>query len=197
MPLPAEHSARQAKTPVFIPAALRGSSVKSKAEAEDQTGFSLAHYSGHTPASSMAMTATRRRDEGHVPDPRDPRHVAHSQRSLLRQRIYGISLGYEDLNDHQRLRIDPALQSSIEREAVLGSQSTLCRPENRIDRRVAVAIHKLRLEQFIASHDEPPDELILDFDVTDDPVHGTQEGRFFHGHYDHYCFLPLYVDSRD
>jgi len=132
-----------------------------------------------------------------IPDPRDRRYVAHSQLSLLRQRVYGICLGYEDLNDHQTLRIDPALQSSIEREEVLGSQSTLCRLENRIDRQVAVNIHKLLLEQFIASHDEPPDELILDFDATDDPVHGRQEGRFFHGYYDHYCFLPLYVFCAD
>jgi hypothetical protein len=95
----------------------------------------------------------------------------------LRQRIYGICLGYEDLNDHQTLRIDPALQTSIEREQVLGSQSTLCRLENRIDRQVAIDIHKLLLEQFIASYDVPPDELILDFDATDDPVHGSQEGR--------------------
>jgi len=132
-----------------------------------------------------------------TPDPRDQRYIEHSQLSLLRQRVYGICLGYEDLNDHQTLRIDPALQSSIEREEVLGSQSTLCRLENRIDRQVAVNIHKLLIEQFIASHDEPPEELVLDFDATDDPVHGRQEGRFFHGYYDHYCFLPLYVFCGD
>ncbi len=132
-----------------------------------------------------------------IPDPRDPRYIEHSQLSLLRQRVYGLCLGYEDLNDHQTLRTDPALQSSIEREEVLGSQSTLCRLENRVDRRVAVDVHNLLLEQFIASYDAPPDELILDFDATDDPVHGRQEGRFFHGYYDHYCFLPLYVFCGD
>jgi hypothetical protein len=132
-----------------------------------------------------------------IPDPRDHRYIEHNQLSLLRQRVYGICLGYEDLNDHQTLRIDPALQTSIEREEVLGSQSTLCRLENRIERQVAVDIHKLLLEQFIASRDAPPEELILDFDATDDPVHGRQEGRFFHGYYDHYCFLPLYVFCGD
>jgi len=99
--------------------------------------------------------------DGVIPDPRGPRYIEHSQLSVLRQRVYGICLGYEDLNDHQTLRIDPALQSSIEREEVLGSQSTLCRLENRMDRQVAVNIHKLLLEPFIASYDEPPEELVL------------------------------------
>jgi len=132
-----------------------------------------------------------------IPDPRDPRYIEHSQLSLLRQRIYGICLGYEDLNDHQTLRNDPAIQTSVDRDEQLGSQSTLCRLENRIDRQVAVDVHKVLLETFIASFDSPPEELILDFDATDDPVHGHQEGRFFHGYYDHYCFLPLYVFCGD
>ncbi len=67
----------------------------------------------------------------------------------------------------------------------------------RADREMAVAMHQVLVDQFIASHPEPPTELILDFDATDDPVHGNQEGRFFHGYYDHYCFLPLYVTCRD
>jgi hypothetical protein len=132
-----------------------------------------------------------------IPDPRDPRYITHSQLSLLRQRIYGIALGYEDLNDHETLRRDPAIQTSVERDEDLGGQSTLCRLENRIDRQVAVRMHEVIIEQFIASFESPPDELILDFDATDDPVHGQQEGRFFHGYYDHYCFLPLYVFCGD
>lgn len=132
-----------------------------------------------------------------IPDPRDPRYIEHSQLSLLRQRIYGICLGYEDLNDHQTLRTDPAIQTSVERDQLLGSQSTLCRLENRVNRQTIVDLHKVLLEQFIASYDRPPEELILDFDATDDPVHGHQEGRFFHGYYDHHCFLPLYVFSGD
>ena len=81
-----------------------------------------------------------------IHDPRDPRYVSHSQLSLLRQRIYGIALGYEDLNDHEALRTDPAIQTSVERDEVLGSQSTLCRLENRIDRQVAIRLHEVLLD---------------------------------------------------
>ncbi|MEJ1403306.1 MAG: IS1380 family transposase, partial [Candidatus Sedimenticola sp. (ex Thyasira tokunagai)] len=132
-----------------------------------------------------------------IPDPRNPDYITHSQLSLLRQRVYGLSLGYEDLNDHKTLRNDPALQTAVDREQELGSQSTLCRLEGRTGRKAAVDIHRVLIDQFIASFDSPPDELILDFDATDDQVHGMQEGRFFHGYYDHYCFLPLYVFCGD
>jgi len=132
-----------------------------------------------------------------IPDPRNPDYITHSQLSLLRQRVYGLGLGYEDLNDHKTLRNDPALQTAVDRERELGSQSTLCRLEGRTGRKAAVDIHKVLIDQFIASFDSPPDELILDFDATDDPTHGMQEGRFFHGYYDHYCFLPLYVFCGD
>ena len=128
-----------------------------------------------------------------IPDSRDPRYIEHSQLSLLRQRVYGICSGYEDLNDHASLRHDPTLQTAVNRETHLGSQSTLCRLEQRMDRSAMVAIHEVLLQQFIQSFDQPPIELILDFDATDDRVHGEQEGRFFHGYYGHYCFLPLYV----
>jgi hypothetical protein len=126
-------------------------------------------------------------------DPRDSGKVVHSQLSLLRQRVYGLCLGYEDLNDHQALRRDPAIQTAVERDAVLASQATLCRLEHRMGRQAAVALHQVLVDQFITSHPKPPRKLILDFDATDDRVHGLQEGRFFHGYYDHYCFLPLYV----
>ena len=132
-----------------------------------------------------------------IPDPRNPDYITHSQLSLLRQRVYGLGLGYDDLNDHKTLRDDPALQTAVDREQELGSQSTLCRLEGRVGRKVAVDIHEVLIEQFIASFDAPPKELILDFDATDDPIHGRQEGRFFHGYYDHYCFLPLYVFCGD
>ncbi len=128
-----------------------------------------------------------------IPDPRDPRYIEHSQLSLLQQRTYGLCLGYEDLNDHGTLREDPAIQTAVNRETVLGSQSTLCRLENRTDRKTAVRIHEVIVDQFISSFSSPPKELILDFDATDDRVHGQQIGRAFHGYYDHYCFLPLYV----
>jgi hypothetical protein len=108
-----------------------------------------------------------------------------------------LALGYEDLNDHQELRTDPAFQTTIERDDDLASASTLCRLENRADRETALAIHRVMIEQFISSYESAPSELILDFDATDDRVHGQQEGRFFHGYYDQYCFLPLYVFCGD
>jgi len=117
----------------------------------------------------------------------------HDLVSLLRQRVYGLALGYEDLNDHQSLRRDPALQTAVDCDEPLASSPTLCRWENRAGRETAWEIHRVLAEQFIASYKHPPKRLILDFDATDDVVHGTQEGRFFHGYYDHYCFLPLYV----
>ncbi len=107
-------------------------------------------------------------------DPRDSDRVVHSQLSLLRQRIYGLCLGYEDLNDHQDLRLDPALQTAVNRDTPLASQATLCRLENRMDRSAMVALHKVLVEQFIASFNKQPRKLILDFDATDDRVHGQQ-----------------------
>ena len=129
----------------------------------------------------------------HLNDPRRQASCDHRQIELLRQRIYGLALGYEDLNDHERLRKDVALQTAAQTDHELASASTLCRWENRADRETAWAIAELMVEQFIRSHKRTPKELILDFDATDDAVHGKQEGRFFHGYYDHYCFLPLYV----
>ena len=126
-------------------------------------------------------------------DPRRQKSCDHRQLHMLRQRVYGLALGYEDLNDHGTLRDDPAFQTFVERDRRLAHPSTLCRFENRADRETAVLVNKLFVEQFIQSHKKPPEEVILDFDATDDLVHGQQEGRFFHGYYDHYCFLPLYV----
>jgi len=128
-----------------------------------------------------------------LPDPRDPERIEHPLLSLIRQRIYGLAQGYEDLNDHDTLRHDLAWQTAVERDQPLASSPTLCRLENRADRSVAWAVHAVMVEQFIASFAQPPTELILDFDATDDRVHGQQEGRFFHGYYGGYCFLPLYV----
>jgi hypothetical protein len=131
---------------------------------------------------------------------RDPRRRAscdHDLVSLLRQRVYGLALGYEDLNDHATLRRDLAIQTAVGRDTDLASAATLCRWENRADRQAAWQMHEVLVDRFIASFRRPPRKLILDFDATDDPVHGKQEGRFFHGYYDHYCFLPLYVFCRD
>jgi len=128
-----------------------------------------------------------------LPDPRDPFKVVHDALSLLRQRVYGLALGYEDLLDHQHLRSDLALQTAVERDRRLSSVSTLHRFEQWCDRKSVWAMHEVLVDQFIASRKRPPRRIILDFDATDIPVHGDQENRFFHGYYDHYCFLPLYV----
>ena len=128
-----------------------------------------------------------------LPDPRHPVFITHRQVDLLRQRVYGIAQGYEDLNDHQTLRHDLAWQTALERDTTLAGNSTLCRLEQRVDRQAAVAFHQVLVEQFIASFAAAPTELILDFDATDDRVHGQQEGRHFHGYYGDWCFLPLYV----
>jgi hypothetical protein len=140
-----------------------------------------------------------------IRDPRNPRFTVHDQRVLLAQRIYAIAAAYEDLNDHNALRRDTLLQTLTERSLKpsqeegdpLGSPSTLCRLENRLTRRDLVGMARVFVEQFLASHPAPPEQVILDFDATDDPVHGQQEGRFFHGYYDEYCFLPLYVFCGD
>ena len=136
-----------------------------------------------------------------IADPRDPAKITHDIRTLLRQRIFGIALGYEDLNDHATLRDDPLFAILAEQradpDAPLGSPSTLCRFENAITRGSLSRMSEVFVEQFIASHERPPKELTLDFDPTDDRVYGKQEGRFFHGYYDGYCFLPLYVFCGD
>lgn len=128
-----------------------------------------------------------------LPDPRDPLLIRHAQVDLLRQRIYGLALGYEDLNDHESLRHDLAWQTALQRTEPLAGDSTLCRLEQRAGRAAAVAFHEVLVEKFIASFAQAPTELILDFDATDDRVHGQQEGRHFHGYYGDWCFLPLYV----
>src|SRR6516165_10277362 len=136
-----------------------------------------------------------------IPDPRDPRFIIHDQKEMLAQRIIAIALGYEDLNDHQTLRNDPALQVAAgkvpDEEISLASPPTLCRMENRIQRKTLIGIASVLVDQFIASQAQPPEHLTLDFDATDDPTHGHQEQRFFHGYYDHHCFLPLYVFCGD
>lgn len=128
-----------------------------------------------------------------IEDPRHPAYCIHSQQTLLQQRIFGLALGYEDLNDHTILRQDGAFQTATDRLTELGSASTLCRLEKRADRASAVALHAIMVDQFIAGYAKPPKRLILDFDATHDLVHGEQLGRHFNAFYDGYCFLPLYV----
>jgi hypothetical protein len=136
-----------------------------------------------------------------IVDPRCPWLIEHDQRTILAQRIFALAAGYEDLNDHQALRNDTLLAALTDRRLKCGQKAddplssppTLCRLENRIKRADLVRMSEVLVEMFIASHTTEPEELVLDFDATDDEVYGNQEGRFFHGYYDHYCFLPLYV----
>ena len=161
-----------------------------------------ADFTGGDITSNAGITLLARVDQklgltqavaGALGDTRRGASCNHSLVELLKQRIYALALGYEDLNDHQALRHDLALQTATSRIETLASSATLCRLEQRADRDAAVAIHQILFEQFIRAHERAPKRLILDFDATDTPLHGEQDGRFFHGYYDHYCFLPLYV----
>ena len=143
-------------------------------------------------------------------DRRDPRYVEHQVETLVGQRIFGLALGYEDLNDHDELRKDPTFAvlagklSPVLRTDCepLAGKSTLNRLEH-TPRRHASKYHKidcdgaqvdaLLVDLFLEAHERAPREIVLDLDNTDIPLHGEQEGRFFHGYYDEYCYLPLYV----
>jgi hypothetical protein len=141
-------------------------------------------------------------------DERRPHLIEHEVVTLVGQRVFAIALGYEDLNDHDKLRHDPMmavlagkLEAHREDCAPVAGKSTL----NRLERSKLeptryhkishnpIAIKRLLVDLFLESHKRAPNEIILDLDATDDPVHGNQEGRFFHGYYDCYCYLPLYI----
>lgn len=137
-------------------------------------------------------------------DRRDPRYVQHRLEELLAQRVYGLALGYEDLNDHDQWRHDPllgVLTGKDETRKPLAGKSTLNRLElstGESSRYKKVegnseAIDRLLVDLFVEAHREPPAQIVIDMDATDLPLHGHQEQRFFHGYYDHYCYLPLYL----
>src|SRR5262245_9291693 len=141
-------------------------------------------------------------------DERCPYLIEHRVVTMVSQRVFGIALGYEDLNDHDELRHDPVmavlagkLASGRKDCAPLAGKSTLNRLElSRLEpsryHKIShnpIAIKRLLVELFLEAHKRAPREIILDLDATDDPVHGMQEGRFFHGYYDCYCYLPLYI----
>jgi hypothetical protein len=141
-------------------------------------------------------------------DSRAPELIEHTVRTLVGQRIFALALGYEDLVDHDQLRHDPTLavlagKLSARRKdcAPLAGKSTLNRlelggPELTRYHRIAwdgAKIEALFVDLFLEAHQRPPKQIILDLDATDDPLHGHQEGRFFHGYYDCYCYLPLYI----
>ena len=141
-------------------------------------------------------------------DSRDPAYTEHTVATLVMQRVVAIALGYEDLNDHDELRHDPIMAVLAQKLAAsradcapLAGKSTL----NRLERSTAEttryhkiaadtdAMERLFVDLFLDAHDKPPAQITLDLDATDDPLHGHQEGRFFHGYYDCYCYLPLYI----
>ena len=143
--------------------------------------------------------------------------IEHTVEDLVTQRVMAVALGYEDLNDHDTLRRDPLVAAAVgkadptgenrvrpaDRGAALAGKSTLNRlelvglKEAEADRYKKVtydeaALDALLVDVFLESHPTPPARIVLDVDATDDPLHGQQEGRFFHGYYRHYCYLPLY-----
>lgn len=165
-----------------------------------------------------AKTGILRRFAACFTDHRDPELVEHTVHELVAQRVYALALGYEDLNDHDALRYDPLLAVLVgksdptgqdrrcprDRGKSLAGKSTLNRleltpagadPASRYKKIVARHrdIEEFFVDTFLALHCTPPEEIVLDLDATDDPIHGHQLGRFFHGYYDGYCYLPLYI----
>ncbi len=155
-------------------------------------------------------------------DHREPERIEHTVKELVAQRVFALALGYEDLNDHDQLREDPLLAVLAEKADPLGEsrvrerdrgkalagKSTLNRLEltkaevqgDERYKKIVIdteAVDRLLVKVFLEAHGVPPTEIVLDLDATDDPVHGNQEGGFFHGDYGHYCYLPLYIFCGD
>jgi Transposase DDE domain group 1 len=130
-------------------------------------------------------------------DPRDPRRVHFTHHDLLKQRVFQIAAGYEDANDANTLRHDPIFKLLLDRlpetGAPLASQPTLSRFENRVSRPELYRMALVLVEQFLASYVRPPQLIVLDFDDTEDPVHGEQEQARYDGYYGGYCFMPLHL----
>src|SRR3984957_1249036 len=179
----------------------------------------VAGFDGGTVSSDAGALLLGRTDEaiglidrlaGWFVDARKPELIEHSLRTLIGQRVFGMALGYEDLNDHESLRHDTvfgALLGKLEPKrrsdcAALAGKSTLNRLElheqegssryHKIHPQ-GEAIERLWVDMYLDTHARAPKQIILDLDATDDPLHGHQEGRFFHGYYDGYCYLPLYI----
>jgi len=173
----------------------------------------VARFDGGTISSDGGSLLLRETDQrlnllprlaGCFLDARNQDLVEHSVLEMVSQRVYGLALGYEDLNDHEQLRTDPLfaiLSGRQELDKPLAGKSTLNRLElgtGERDRYKKITFWKegvddLLVSLFLESHSRPPEEIVLDVDTTDLPLHGRQEGRFFHGYYDEYCYLPLYV----
>ena len=155
-------------------------------------------------------------------DHRNPDLIEHTVEELIAQRVYALALGYEDLNDHDDLRRDPLLATVVgkadptgktrrrqrDRGKALAGKSTLNRleltpvgaDEDSRYKKIACRTHdveRLFVTLFLQAHSRPPERIVLDLDATDDPIHGHQLGRFFHGYYKDYCYLPLYIFCGD
>jgi hypothetical protein len=158
-------------------------------------------------ATDRAIRLTRRLAECFI-DRRRPELVEHLVATLVGQRVFGIALGYEDINDHDELRHDPVMavlagKLAARRKdcAPVAGKSTLNRLELSLETATRyhkighdpAAIERLFVSLFLEAYKTPPEEIIFDVDATDDPLHGHQEGRFFHGYYNCYCYLPLYI----
>jgi hypothetical protein len=152
-----------------------------------------------------------RRVAGCFSDYRQPERIEHRLEEMLAQRIYGLALGYEDLNDHEQLRQDPLLgvlagkrdlgeplagKSTLNRLELTPAGSPAAERYNKISYSPE-AIDELLVTLFLESHRKAPSSIVLDLDATDTPLHGKQEARFFHGYYNHYCYLPLYIFCGD
>jgi len=135
-----------------------------------------------------------------IHDERDPRKVRHGVEEMLAQRILGIACGYEDCNDFDDLRYDPALKVAVGRLPRTGhdlaSQPTLSRLENSVGRSELYRMSEVLVELFVEGREEAPGWVIIDVDATDDPTHGQQQLTGFHGYYDEHCYLPLIVTAR-
>jgi hypothetical protein len=178
----------------------------------------VAEFNGGTISSDGGALLLRETDRrmnvlsrlaGCFVDRRNPIFVKHEVEQLLRQRVYGLALGYEDLNDHEQLRQDPLMQLMAGKadpgSEPLAGKSTL----NRLElgdgmpsryKKITFwrdAIDDLLVDVFIEAHGAAPRQIVLDIDTTDFAIHGQQEGRFYHGYYDHYCYLPLYIFAGD
>ena len=192
-------------------------SAKSHAFARVESRQVVAAFDGgavSSDAGALLLGSTDRviglveRFAGCFHDQRRPDLIEHDVRTLVAQRVFGIALGYEDLNDHDQLRHDPIMATVVGKLtshrrdcAPLAGKSTLNRLE--LSRSEPTRYHKISHDpaaiealfptMFMEAHTKAPKQIILDLDATDDPIHGHQEGRFFHGYYDGYCYLPLYI----
>lgn len=128
-----------------------------------------------------------------IEDEREAGKRKHEVEAMVKQRVYGLMLGYEDVTDHNQVREDLGLRLAVGKEGKLASGPTLCRLEQQASRELAWHIHGVMFEQFVKAHPKGMKQVVLDFDGTDDAVHGEQEGRGYNTYYGGYCFQPLYV----